>query len=50
VLRSWSESWAPGEEGRLRDSAMYSVVAAEWSLCEQHLHERLARFVTDRAH
>jgi len=44
VLRSWSESWAPGEEGRLRDSAMYSVVAAEWPSCQQHLRERLARF------
>ncbi|WP_433306546.1 GNAT family N-acetyltransferase [Actinoplanes sp. CA-030573] len=30
VLRSWSRSWAPGEEGRLRDSAMFSVLAAEW--------------------
>lgn len=30
VLRNWSRSWAPGEEGRLRDSAMYSITAAEW--------------------
>jgi RimJ/RimL family protein N-acetyltransferase len=30
VLRSWSASWAPGEEGLLRDSAMFSVIAAEW--------------------
>jgi RimJ/RimL family protein N-acetyltransferase len=44
VLRSWSESWAPGEEGRLRDSAMYSVIAAEWPSCRQHLRDRLARF------
>jgi N-acetyltransferase len=44
VLRSWSESWAPGEEGRLRDSAMYSVIAAEWPACEKHLRDRLARF------
>jgi RimJ/RimL family protein N-acetyltransferase len=44
VLRSWSESWAPGEEGKLRDSAMYSVVAAEWPACEKHLQDRLARF------
>ena len=44
VLRSWSESWAPGEEGRLRDSAMYSVVAAEWPACRKHLEDRLARF------
>jgi RimJ/RimL family protein N-acetyltransferase len=30
VLRNWSTSWAPGEEGMLRDSAMFSLVAAEW--------------------
>ncbi|WNM35257.1 GNAT family protein [Streptomyces sp. Li-HN-5-11] len=30
VLRNWSRSWVPGEEGRLRDSAMYSITAAEW--------------------
>ncbi|MET7339262.1 GNAT family protein [Nonomuraea sp. NPDC005650] len=30
VLRSWSMSWAPGEEGTLRDSAMFAVTAAEW--------------------
>jgi N-acetyltransferase len=44
VLRSWSESWAPGEDGLLRDSAMYSVIAAEWPSCRQHLRDRLARF------
>jgi RimJ/RimL family protein N-acetyltransferase len=44
VLRSWSPSWAPGEEGRLRDSAMYSVIASEWAACERHLLGRLARF------
>ncbi|MEV1199755.1 GNAT family N-acetyltransferase [Microbispora rosea] len=30
VLRNWSMSWAPGEEGMLRDSAMFAVVASEW--------------------
>jgi RimJ/RimL family protein N-acetyltransferase len=44
VLRNWSQSWAPGEEGRLRDSAMYSIIASEWSTCEQHLRRRLDRF------
>jgi RimJ/RimL family protein N-acetyltransferase len=44
VLRSWSESWAPGERGRLRDSAMFSVVAAEWPSCKAHLGDRLGRF------
>ncbi|MEU9094379.1 GNAT family protein [Streptomyces sp. NPDC048428] len=42
VLRNWSMSWAPGEEGRLRDSAMYSVVSAEWAGVEARLLERLA--------
>jgi len=43
VLRNWSRSWAPGEEGRLRDSAMYSVIAAEWPQCRARLVDRLAR-------
>lgn len=43
VLRSWSQSWAPGEEGQLRDSAMYSVIKSEWSECRRRLEERLAR-------
>ncbi len=30
VLRNWSRSWAPGEDGRLRDSAIYSITAKEW--------------------
>lgn len=30
ILRSWQPSLVPGEERRLRDTAMYSVVAAEW--------------------
>jgi len=42
VLRNWSQSWAPGEEGRLRDSAMYSVIDSEWPSCENHLRERLS--------
>lgn len=47
VLRSWSQSWAPGEEGQLRDSAIYSVIASEWPSCEGHLRDRLARFAAD---
>lgn len=42
VLRNWSQSWAPGESGRLRDSAMYSVIAAEWPACRSRLERRLA--------
>jgi RimJ/RimL family protein N-acetyltransferase len=41
ILRSWSPSWAPGEEGRLRDSAMYSVVGSEWPSVGDHLRRRL---------
>ncbi|WP_406126254.1 GNAT family N-acetyltransferase [Streptomyces sp. NBC_00989] len=47
VLRNWSRSWAPGEEGRLRDSAIYSITAAEWGECraglEARVRARLAR-------
>ncbi|SEG22690.1 Protein N-acetyltransferase, RimJ/RimL family [Nonomuraea solani] len=42
VLRSWSPSWAPGEDGLLRDSAMFSVIAREWPECRSHLEARLS--------
>ncbi|MEU4718763.1 GNAT family protein [Nonomuraea dietziae] len=41
VLRSWSPSWAPGEEGLLRDSAMFSVIAPEWPAAKAALQDRL---------
>jgi RimJ/RimL family protein N-acetyltransferase len=41
VLRSWSPSWAPGEEGRLRDSAIFSVIAAEWPAVKSALETRI---------
>ena len=43
VLRSWSPSHAPGEQGKMRDSAMFSVTAAEWPDVKSHLAGRLAR-------
>lgn len=43
VLRNWSRSWAPGEDGKLRDSAMFSVVEAEWPQCRAKLTARLGR-------
>ena len=43
VLRSWSPSWAPGEEGKLRDSAMFSVIADEWPTVKSALAARVAR-------
>ncbi|MEV5471068.1 GNAT family N-acetyltransferase [Streptomyces sp. NPDC003631] len=43
VLRNWSRSWAPGEEGLLRDSAIYSITAQEWperrSLLRARVHK-----------
>jgi N-acetyltransferase len=43
VLRNWSRSWAPGEDGRLRDSAIYSITAEEWPECKARLEGRLAK-------
>jgi RimJ/RimL family protein N-acetyltransferase len=48
VLRNWSQSWAPGEEGRLRDSAMFSVIPEEWPDCRATMQARLARMVGRR--
>ncbi|MGW6734816.1 GNAT family N-acetyltransferase [Streptomyces sp. NPDC055013] len=45
VLRNWSRSWAPGEEGRLRDSAIFSITAGEWPECRGRLEERVAGFL-----
>ncbi|TDD76237.1 N-acetyltransferase [Actinomadura darangshiensis] len=42
VLRSWSPSWTPGEQGQLRDSAMFSVVASEWPSVKAAMALRLA--------
>jgi RimJ/RimL family protein N-acetyltransferase len=42
VLRQWSPSWAPGEEGLVRDSAIFSVIAAEWPATKAALRGRLA--------
>jgi len=43
VLRSWSQSHAPGEDGRLRDSAMFSVIASDWPTVKSRLRTRLNR-------
>ncbi len=43
VLRNWSPSWAPGEEGKLRDSAIFSVTAAEWPAVKSSLANRITR-------
>jgi len=41
VLRHWSPSRRPGEEGQLRDSALFSVIAAEWPATRAALRRRL---------
>ena len=41
VLRSWSESWASGEEGLLRDSAMFSILRSDWPTSRAHLEARV---------
>jgi N-acetyltransferase len=43
VLRNWGPSHAPGEEGKLRDSAMFSVTVAEWPDVKARLAARVAR-------
>jgi RimJ/RimL family protein N-acetyltransferase len=43
VLRRWSQSHVPREEGLLRDSAMFSVITSEWPATKVILHRRLAR-------
>jgi N-acetyltransferase len=43
VLRSWSASWVPGEEGKLRDSALFSVIADEWPTVQPSLAARVAK-------
>jgi RimJ/RimL family protein N-acetyltransferase len=43
VLRNWGRSWVPGEEGTLRDSAIFSVIAAEWPQVQSALIRRIQR-------
>jgi RimJ/RimL family protein N-acetyltransferase len=49
VLRNWSRSWSPGEEGRLRDTAIFSITAREWPGCRGRLEKRVAGFLARRA-
>lgn len=43
VLRRWQPSQVVGEEDRLRDSAMYSIVDADWPAARDHIQARLDR-------
>jgi N-acetyltransferase len=49
VLRSWSPSWVAGEEGRLRDSAMFSVIAHEWPTVRSSLAARVEKAAAFRS-
>lgn len=40
IVRNWQPSYVPGEEGRPRDSALYSIVPAEWPELKQRLVDR----------
>ena len=42
ILRNWQPSLVPGEEGLLRDSALYSILDKEWSDVREHLRTLLA--------
>jgi len=43
VVRNWQPSLVAGEEGRARDSALYSIVPSEWPAVKAGLEARLAR-------
>nr|WP_211244248.1 GNAT family protein [Actinospica robiniae] len=41
VLRKVSRSWAPGEGGMLRDSAIFSIIDTEWPARRRQLESKL---------
>ncbi|MFY9782584.1 MAG: GNAT family protein [Acidimicrobiales bacterium] len=43
VLRNWQPSLVPGEEGQLRDSALYSILDREWPEVRERLQSLVAR-------
>ncbi|MFE6055155.1 GNAT family N-acetyltransferase [Kitasatospora sp. NPDC056446] len=49
VLRNWSRSWAPGEAGLLRDSAIFSITGEEWPSRRAGLERRLVELRERRA-
>lgn len=44
VLRRWQPSMVQGEEGRYRDSAMYSILDTEWPSVRENLVSILTRY------
>jgi N-acetyltransferase len=49
ILRRWSPSLAPGEEGRLRDSAMFALIDDDWPTAKPELAARIPRTRTTAA-
>jgi RimJ/RimL family protein N-acetyltransferase len=41
ILRSWGPSRVAGEEGQLRDTAIYAILASEWPAVRRTLASRL---------
>jgi RimJ/RimL family protein N-acetyltransferase len=41
IVRNWQPSLVPGEAGRPRDSALYSIIPAEWPGVKAGLEQRL---------
>ncbi|MGW1030799.1 GNAT family N-acetyltransferase [Streptomyces antibioticus] len=46
ILRNWSRSWAPGEDGHLRDSAIFSLTSEEWPEARPRLERRVAGYLS----
>ena len=46
VLRHWQPSMVPGEEGRLRDSAIFSILDTEWPDVRERLQSTLASYAS----
>jgi RimJ/RimL family protein N-acetyltransferase len=44
VLRNWQPSLVAGEEGRYRDSAMFSILDSEWTETKDRLRKRLSLY------
>jgi N-acetyltransferase len=46
ILRHWQPSLVPGEEGLLRDSALYSIIDREWPDVREHIESLVASRAT----
>ncbi|MFD7639655.1 GNAT family N-acetyltransferase [Kitasatospora sp. NPDC059795] len=45
VLRKSGRSWVPGEDGGLRDAAIFSIIDSEWPETRAALEARVARYL-----